>query len=81
MTKYYIYMLMNVSGMFYVGLTTHLGQIIKKHTQRKMHSFVANLEFDRLVHSEETDDIYHALERLDELQSATYYQKQQLVKL
>ena len=80
MTKYYIYMLTNASGMFYVGLTTNLEDIVKKHKQRKMHSFDGNLEFNRLVHSEEFSEIDSAMKRLDELKSASYYQKQQLAK-
>lgn len=66
--------------MFYVGLTTHLGQILKKHKEKKMHSFDGNLEFNRLVHAEQTNDIQNAIARLEELRSAPYYQKQQLVK-
>ena len=80
MTKFYIYMLMNASGMFYVGLTTHLQQILWKHRQKKMLSFNANHAFSTLVLAEELTDIHLALARFDELKNATYYQKQLLMQ-
>ena len=80
MNRFYIYMLSNASGMYYVGLTTHLEQIVQKHREKRMLSFEANFAFDRLVYVEETSDIEQAIYRTEELRRATFYQKKKLAE-
>ncbi len=81
MNRYYIYILSNASGMLYVGLTTDLDRIVKKHRAKRMNSFKANFAFEKLVYVEETSDIYHAINREVELKGFTRYKKQDLISL
>lgn len=67
--------------MLYVGLTTDLDNIVRKHREKRMNSFKANFSFDKLIYVEETSDIYHAINREKELKSFSHYKKQDLVAL
>lgn len=80
MTKFYIYMLSNASGMFYVGLTTHLEAIVRKHRKKKMSVFKANFSFNQLEYYEEITDVTHAIDRMEALKHTTFYEKRKLAR-
>ncbi len=67
--------------MLYIGLTTDLDEILKKHREKRMSSFKANFSFEKLIYVEETTDIYKAIDREAELKKIPRNKKIDLLRL
>ncbi len=67
--------------MLYIGLTTDLDEIVRKHREKRMNSFKANYSFEKLIYVEETSDIHHAIKREADLKSLPRNKKQDFISL
>lgn len=67
--------------MLYIGLTTDLTHILKKHKERRMTNFKANFSFDKLIHVEEFSDVNEAIAREIELKGYNFNRKIDLFRL
>jgi len=63
MRRYFVYILASRSRVLYVGVTADLVRRVLQHKQRSGSEFTNRYRVDRLVHFEETDYVFAALER------------------
>jgi len=61
--RYWVYILTNRSGTLYIGVTGRLARRIEEHRESVVSCFTSWYRLHRLVHVEEFDDVYLALER------------------
>lgn len=78
--KFYVYIVANTSKMLYVGLTNDIKSLLRKHQEKRMHSFRANFGLDILVYYEEIVSVREALQREEEIKSLSRYEKYQLIE-
>ena len=63
MRRYFVYILASRSRVLYVGVTGDLVRRVGQHKQLKGSEFTTRYRVNRLVHLEETDYVFAALER------------------
>lgn len=63
MRQYYVYILSNVTGMLYTGVTNDLVRRVYQHKTKALRGFTAKYNLKRLVYFESTDDISSAIAR------------------
>lgn len=63
MKNYFIYILTNGSGMFYIGITSNLQNRIIQHKKRSYKGFTAKYNLHKLIYYEVYVDVYVAIER------------------
>jgi putative endonuclease len=64
---YYVYIMTNRTRRLYIGVTNDLGRRVNEHQHRLMPGFTSKYLLERLVYSEDTDDIGAAIAREKEL--------------
>ena len=67
MRQYFVYILASRSRVLYVGVTGDLVRRVLQHKQRNGSKFTTRYRVNRLVHFEETDYVFAALEREKEI--------------
>ncbi len=81
MKKYHIYILSNQRrGTLYIGVTGNLALRMQQHKQKKIKGFTQKYSLDQLVHAEEYNSIYDALEREKQLKRWQRHWKINLVE-
>jgi len=63
MREYYVYMMTNVTGMLYTGVTNDLERRVYEHKNRLIQGFTSHYNLNKLVFFESTDDITVAIAR------------------
>jgi putative endonuclease len=63
MTEYYVYMMTNVTGMLYTGVTNDLERRVYEHKNKLVKGFTSHYNLNKLVFFESTDDITVAIAR------------------
>jgi len=63
MHEYYVYMMTNVTGMLYTGVTNDLERRVYVHKNRLIQGFTSHYNLNKLVFFESTDDITVAIAR------------------
>ena len=63
MHEYYVYMMTNVTGMLYTGVTNDLERRVYEHKNRLIQGFTSHYNLNKLVFFESTDDITVAIAR------------------
>ncbi len=63
MKQYYVYILSNVTGMLYTGVTNDLVRRVYQHKTKALSGFTTKYNLKRLVYFESTDDISAAIAR------------------
>ena len=63
MKTYYVYILSNVLGTLYVGVTNDIIRRVHEHKQGKGSIFSSKYKINRLVYFEQHDEIMSALNR------------------
>lgn len=67
--KYFVYILRNHSGNFYVGLTSNLIKRIWEHKNKLVKGFTQKYNIDKLIYFEEYDDPITAIAREKQLKN------------
>jgi putative endonuclease len=60
---YYVYMMTNVTGMLYTGVTNDLERRVYEHKNKLVDGFTSRYNITKLVFFENTDDVTVAIER------------------
>ena len=63
MREYYVYMMTNVTGMLYTGVTNDLERRVYEHKNKLVKGFTSRYNLNKLVFFESTDDITIAIAR------------------
>jgi putative endonuclease len=63
MRRYFVYILASRSRVLYIGVTGDLLRRVRQHKQLQGSEFTTRYRVNRLVHFEETDYVFAALER------------------
>mgnify|MGYP001321891787 CR=1 FL=1 len=63
MNQYYVYILANLAGTLYVGVTNDLQRRLEEHRAALTPSFTSRYRVSRLVYFEVTDDVQAAIAR------------------
>ena len=61
--SYYVYILTNRYDTLYTGVTNDLERRMYEHKQRSVPGFASKYSITRLLHYEETNDVWTAIER------------------
>ncbi|MDO8531491.1 MAG: GIY-YIG nuclease family protein [Dehalococcoidia bacterium] len=69
MSEYYVYMLANVSGTLYVGVTSDLHRRVFQHRQKLVEGFTRKYNVTMLVYFETTNDVGSAITREKQIKS------------
>jgi len=64
---YYVYIMSSLSRTLYTGVTNNLERRIAEHKERRLGSFTARYNIERLVYFEEFNDINQAISRESEI--------------
>ena len=80
MRSYFVYILASRSRTLYVGVTGDLARRLFEHKTHAVPGFTARYRIDRLVHFEETSDVYAALTREKQIKSWGRAKKLQLIE-
>jgi putative endonuclease len=67
--SYYVYILTNRYGTLYTGVTNDLERRMYEHKQRSIPGFAAKYNITRLLHYEEANDVWTAIEREKEIKA------------
>ena len=64
MKSYYVYILASKkNGTLYIGVTSNLIKRIQEHKTKAVKGFTEKYNINKLVHYEQTEDVYSALAR------------------
>ena len=63
MREYYVYLVSNVTGMLYTGVTNDLMRRVFEHKTKAVRGFTSHYNIKRLVYFESTDDVSAAIAR------------------
>lgn len=77
--SYYVYVLRNITGTFYIGVTNNLQRRVYEHKQKLVKGFTQKYNVDMLIYFEEYDDIRIALEREKQLKNWNRKKKELLI--
>jgi putative endonuclease len=80
MKEYYVYILMNKSGMLYTGVTNDLERRLFQHKTKFNEGFTNKYNIDRLVYFETTDDVTIAISREKQIKGMLKTKKLELIK-
>ncbi len=78
-TEYHVYILSNASGMLYVGLTTDLTSMLRKHRSQNVQSFKANFAFNKVEYVEQLTNPNTAVCRFHALKGMNMREKRELI--
>ncbi|MBL7139616.1 MAG: GIY-YIG nuclease family protein [Planctomycetes bacterium] len=80
MKQYFVYMMTNLSGTLYTGVTGNLRRRVYEHKCKVKPGFTAQYNINRLVYYEYTTDVLSAIEREKEIKGWKRAKKIQLVE-
>jgi len=63
MHEYYVYLMTNVTGMLYTGVTNDLERRVYEHRNKKVRGFTSRYNLTKLVYFESTNDVTVAIAR------------------
>ena len=66
---YYVYILANRCGTLYTGVTSDLQRRMYEHKQRSIPGFASKYNITRLVHYEQTNDVWAAIARENQVKA------------
>ena len=79
MKEYYVYILANVSGTLYTGVTNDLQRRIYEHKHGLVPGFTSRYNVTRLVYFESTPDVHAALAREKQIKGWLHNKKVALI--
>ena len=79
MAEYYVYIMANVTGMLYIGVTNNIARRVIEHKTKKVKGFTSRYNLTQLVYCESTPGIYNALTREKQLKGWTRKKKVALI--
>ena len=79
MAEYYVYIMANVTGMLYIGVTNNIARRVIEHKTKKVKGFTSSYNLTQLVYCESTSSIYDALTREKQLKGWTRKKKVALI--
>jgi putative endonuclease len=77
---YWVYVMSSLSRTLYTGVTNNLKRRVAEHKERRVGSFTARYNVDRLVYIEEFDDINQAIVRESEIKQMARRTKIRLIE-
>lgn len=77
--QYYVYILRNDSGNFYIGVTSDLIKRVWEHKSKLVDGFTKKYNINKLIYYEETDDINSAIRREKQLKNWNRRKKIELI--
>ena len=80
MKEYYVYILANVSGTLYTGVTNDLQRRIYEHKHGLVPGFTSRYNVTRLVYFESTPDVHAALAREKQIKGWLHNKKVALIE-
>ena len=80
MTEYCVYIMSNVTGMLYIGVTNNITRRVLEHKSKSIKGFTSRYNLTRLVYCESTQYIYNALTREKQLKGLTRKKKVELIE-
>ncbi len=79
--EYYVYMMTNVSGMLYTGVTNNLERRLFEHKTKSVPGFTARYNLTKLLYFESTGDISAAIAREKQIKGWVRRGKVALIEL
>ena len=80
MRDYYVYILSNYSGTFYVGVTNDLERRVAQHRTKRLDGFTKKYNVTSLVYYEHTNDVTSAIEREKQIKAWRRSKKLDLIQ-
>ncbi len=80
MKEYYVYIMTNLSGTLYIGVTNNLIRRVYEHKNKLIPGFTSKYNISRLVYFESTTDIKSALNYEKKLKTWNREKKIALIK-
>jgi putative endonuclease len=80
MYEYYVYMMTNVTGMLYTGVTNDLERRVYEHKNKLTKGFTSHYNLNKLVYFESTDDVTIAIAREKQIKGWLRKKKVALIK-
>jgi putative endonuclease len=78
--QYFVYILSNVHGTLYTGVTNDLGRRLGEHRTGSTPGFTSRYRVHRLIYYETTDDVYAALAREKQVKAWSRKEKLALIR-
>jgi putative endonuclease len=75
MKQYFVYILTNNSGALYVGFTSNLKNRIWEHKNKTIKGFTEKYNIDKIIHFEQSENVYSAIQREKQLKGWTRKKK------
>jgi putative endonuclease len=63
MREYYVYLMTNVTGMLYTGVTNNIARRVSEHKTKGIHGFTSRYNLTKLVYCESSPNIQDAIVR------------------
>ena len=63
MAEYWVYIMTNVAGMLYTGVTNNIWRRVSEHKAKSVPGFTSRHNLTKLVYCESTSDVYAAIAR------------------
>jgi putative endonuclease len=80
MADYCVYIMTNVTGMLYIGVTNNITRRVLEHKSKSIKGFTARYNLTQLVYCESTPYVYDALTREKQLKGWTRKKKVELIE-
>jgi putative endonuclease len=80
MKTYYVYIMTNLSGTLYTGITDNLEQRVYEHKQKLVPGFAKKYNITKLVYYEEENDVNAALARKKQIKGWQRAEKVALIE-
>jgi putative endonuclease len=80
MAEYCVYIMANVTGMLYVGVTNNITRRVLEHKSKMIKGFTSRYNLTQLVYCETTPYVYNALTREKQLKGWVRKKKVELIK-
>ena len=79
MKRYFVYLMTNKSGTLYTGVTNNLFRRIYEHKYKLINGFTKKYNINKLIYSEEFQDIDQAIYREKQIKSGSRKKKEELI--
>ena len=80
MVEYCVYIMSNVTGMLYIGVTNNITRRVLEYKSKSIKGFTSRYNLTQLVYCETTPYIYNALTREKQLKGWTRKKKVELIE-
>jgi putative endonuclease len=81
MREYYVYMMTNITGMLYTGVTNNLERRVFEHKMKLLPGFTSMYKVNKLVYYESTNDVTAAIMREKQIKGWLRKKKVTLIEL